>query len=98
MSATTAGSTCCAGSYPAGVDGPSPRKNMWSSASWTRIVTPVGYQQHAIWLDEDELHALIGELRAAIVPRRANEPPPDRARYMLSPILFPGEPPESVSR
>lgn len=33
MSATTAGSTCCGGSYSAGVDGPAPGKNRWSSAS-----------------------------------------------------------------
>ena len=59
---------------------------------------PVGYQQHSIWLDEGELHAMIADLRAAIIPRLANEPAPGRARYMLSPILFPGEPPEDVSR
>jgi hypothetical protein len=33
MSATTAGSTCWAGSYSAGVDWPLPRKNRWLSAS-----------------------------------------------------------------
>jgi DNA-binding transcriptional ArsR family regulator len=55
---------------------------------------PVGYRQHAIWLDDEELTAMIGELRAAIVPRLANPPTPDRRRYLLSPILFPSaEPP-----
>ncbi len=53
----------------------------------------VGYRQHGIWLSKAELDGLIVELRAAILPRLANEPSPDRARYLLSPILFPsGEP------
>ena len=52
---------------------------------------PVGYQQHAIWLDGDELTAMVGELRAAILPRLANPPAPGRTRYLLSPILFPAE-------
>lgn len=50
---------------------------------------PVGYQQHAIWLNRNELEAMIGELRAAIVPRLANQATSDRTRYLLSPILFP---------
>jgi hypothetical protein len=54
---------------------------------------PVGYQQHAIWLDRDELTAMISELRDAILPRLANPPTPDRTRYLLSPILFPSEQP-----
>jgi len=54
---------------------------------------PVGYRQHAVWLNRDELNAMITELRAAIVPRLANPPAPDRTRYLLSPILFPSEPP-----
>ena len=57
------------------------------------LADPVGYQQHAIWLDRDELAAMIGELRAAILPRLANPAAPGRTRYLLSPILFPGEPP-----
>ena len=55
----------------------------------------VGYRQHAIWLDEAELHALITELRAAILPRLANSPTPERSRYLLSPILFPSAEPDS---
>lgn len=51
----------------------------------------VGYRQHAVWLSQDELLELIGELRAAIAPRLANRPTPERARYLLSPIHFPIE-------
>jgi DNA-binding transcriptional ArsR family regulator len=55
---------------------------------------PVSYRQHAIWLSRDELAAMVSELRDAIAPRLANPSTPDRARYLLSPILFPsGEPP-----
>jgi DNA-binding transcriptional ArsR family regulator len=54
---------------------------------------PVGYQQHAVWLNRDELTAMISELRNAILPRLANPPTPDRTRYLLSPILFPSEEP-----
>lgn len=53
----------------------------------------VGYRQHAVWLDHAELEALIGDLRAAIAPRLANRPLPGRTRYLLSPVLFPSEPP-----
>jgi DNA-binding transcriptional ArsR family regulator len=56
---------------------------------------PVGYRQHAIWLTRDELTAMIGELRNAIVPRLANPSTPDRTRYLLSPILFPSEEPST---
>lgn len=57
----------------------------------------VGYRQHAVWLSRDELEALIGELRAAIAPRLANQATPDRTRYLLSPILFPiEEPPDNL--
>ncbi|WP_280394058.1 helix-turn-helix domain-containing protein [Nocardia brasiliensis] len=54
----------------------------------------VGYRQHAIWLSDNEVQDLIGALRAAIVPVLGNESTPQRARYLLSPILFPvAEPP-----
>jgi hypothetical protein len=54
----------------------------------------VGYRQHGIWLDPDELRALITGLRDAITPHLGNTPTPDRTRYLLSPILFPSpEPP-----
>lgn len=51
----------------------------------------VGYRQHALWLDHEELAQLISELRDVIVPRMTNEPAPGRGRYLLSPILFPVE-------
>ncbi|WP_407288796.1 helix-turn-helix domain-containing protein [Streptomyces sp. BP-8] len=51
----------------------------------------VGYRQHAIWLSRDELVALIGAMQAAIAPLLANEPSPERTRYLLSPIHFPAE-------
>ncbi|MGO1052869.1 helix-turn-helix domain-containing protein [Crossiella sp. CA198] len=52
----------------------------------------VGYRQHAVWLSREELEELIGELRRVLVPRLTNQPAADRARYLLSPILFPVEP------
>ncbi|WP_436763173.1 helix-turn-helix domain-containing protein [Streptosporangium sp. V21-05] len=55
----------------------------------------VGYRQHAVWLDHGELEEMIGELRRAILPRLANQPAPDRAQYLLSPILFPIEQPSA---
>jgi hypothetical protein len=55
----------------------------------------VGYRQHAIWLSRDELTKLIHGLRAAILPVLDNQPDGNRARYLLSPILFPtAEPPD----
>ncbi|MFI6685913.1 hypothetical protein [Streptomyces sp. NPDC050485] len=40
------------------------------------VADQVGYRQHALWLSPAELDELIGELRAAIVPRLANRPSP----------------------
>ncbi|MFI6517996.1 helix-turn-helix domain-containing protein [Spirillospora sp. NPDC050679] len=57
----------------------------------------VGYQQHVVWLTRDELEEMIGELRQAVRPRLANRPDPDRAPYLISPILFPIEPPSGDS-
>ena len=53
----------------------------------------VGYRQHAIWLSPGELLAMIEGMRSAIVPHLTNEATPDRAQYLLSPILFPIEEP-----
>lgn len=53
----------------------------------------VGYRQHAVWLSREELEEMIGELRRVILPRLTNQPTPDRAQYLLSPILFPVEQP-----
>ncbi|MGW1163662.1 helix-turn-helix domain-containing protein [Streptomyces sp. NPDC002519] len=57
----------------------------------------VGYRQHAVWLSRSELRELISELRSVIAPRLANQPTSDRARYLLSPILFPIEEPSRDS-
>ena len=51
----------------------------------------VGYRQHAVWLSRAELEELIVALRRVLVPRLANEPAPERAQYLVSPILFPIE-------
>jgi DNA-binding transcriptional ArsR family regulator len=53
----------------------------------------VGFRQHAVWLDRDELVSLIGELRTAIAPRLEQAARAGRGRYLLSPILFPTESP-----
>ncbi|WP_326823879.1 helix-turn-helix domain-containing protein [Streptosporangium sp. NBC_01756] len=60
------------------------------------MADPVGYQQHAVWLDRDELLEMISELRSAIAPRLANRSTPDRAQYLVSPILFPIEEPSAA--
>jgi DNA-binding transcriptional ArsR family regulator len=57
----------------------------------------VGFRQHALWLSREELERLIAELREVIAPRLANQPTGDRARYLLSPILFPTEQPSGAS-
>ncbi|WP_405139127.1 helix-turn-helix domain-containing protein [Nocardia sp. NBC_01388] len=51
----------------------------------------VGYRQHALWLSPSELETMIDGMRAAIAPQLANTPTPDRAQYLLSPVLFPIE-------
>lgn len=51
----------------------------------------VGYRQHAVWLDPGELAQFLADLRRVILPRLANQPTPDRTRYLLSPIHFPAE-------
>ena len=54
----------------------------------------MGYAQIPLWLSQDELAELIGQVRDALLARRDNEPTPDRGLYLVSPILFPiGEPP-----
>ncbi|MFC8800962.1 helix-turn-helix domain-containing protein [Promicromonospora sp. NPDC057138] len=53
----------------------------------------VGYRQHAVWLSPREAEDLIVRMREAITPVLRNAPgtAPDgeRARYVLSPVLFP---------
>ncbi|GAO11311.1 hypothetical protein TPA0598_08_02220 [Streptomyces lydicamycinicus] len=58
------------------------------------VADQVGYRQHALWLSPAELEEMIGELRAAIAPRLAHRPSPERAQYLLSPIHFPVEVPQ----
>ncbi|MFJ4658574.1 helix-turn-helix domain-containing protein [Nocardia sp. NPDC088792] len=53
----------------------------------------VGYRQHGIWLTHEELAEFEAELRRVILPRLANQPTPERGRYLLSPIIFPAEAP-----
>jgi DNA-binding transcriptional ArsR family regulator len=55
----------------------------------------VGYRQHAIWLNRGELEKMISELRRVIWPLLANQPTPDRAQYLLSPLFFPIEQPSA---
>ncbi|MFJ2580409.1 helix-turn-helix domain-containing protein [Kitasatospora aureofaciens] len=57
------------------------------------VADQVGYRQHALWLSPAELDDLIADLRAAIVPRLANRPTPERTQHLLSPIHFPVEGP-----
>ncbi|MFC0601219.1 hypothetical protein [Streptomyces palmae] len=59
------------------------------------VADRVGYRQHALWLSPAELEELIGELRAAIAPKLANQSSPARAQYLLSPIHFPLEAPQA---
>lgn len=58
----------------------------------------VGFRQHAVWLSRGELEQLIAELRQVIVPLLANQPSPERGRYLLSPILFPMEEPPRTAQ
>lgn len=53
----------------------------------------VSYRQGTLWLSPDELTGLLGKLVEALQPSLGNEPNPGRAPYLLSPILFPAEPP-----
>ncbi|MBB4933493.1 DNA-binding transcriptional ArsR family regulator [Lipingzhangella halophila] len=57
----------------------------------------VSYWQGTIWLSQDELAAMVDEIRDAIWSRKANEATPDRAPHLLSTILFPTQrPPEDA--
>ncbi|MEV1248582.1 helix-turn-helix domain-containing protein [Nonomuraea sp. NPDC052129] len=57
----------------------------------------VGYRQHAIWLNRGELEEMINGLRRVLLPLLANQPTPDRAQYLLSPLFFPLEQPSGDS-
>ena len=49
----------------------------------------VSYRQAALWLSDEELHELLGEVRAAVGARVANGPAPGRTRRLLSTVLMP---------
>jgi DNA-binding transcriptional ArsR family regulator len=49
----------------------------------------VGYIQVPLWLSQDELAELVGQVRDALLSKRDNEPATDRSLYLASPILFP---------
>ncbi|MEU2100555.1 ArsR family transcriptional regulator [Streptomyces globisporus] len=51
----------------------------------------VGCRQHAMWLSQDELTSLTGEMRDVVMDRITNEPSPGRSRCLISPVLFPAE-------
>ncbi|MEV5161795.1 helix-turn-helix domain-containing protein [Streptomyces sp. NPDC053728] len=61
------------------------------------VADMVGFRQHALWLDPDELDELIREMRGVIAPRLALGPGPGRTRHLLSPVLFPTEPRSDAS-
>ena len=50
----------------------------------------VGFQQMTLWLTGDELERFVEDLRSVILPRRGQGAGPGRARYVFSPVLFPG--------
>ena len=63
------------------------------------IADSVGYAPIPLWLSQDELAELIGQVRDALLAQRDNEPTPDRGLYLARPILFPiGEPPPRGTR
>ncbi|MFI0786167.1 helix-turn-helix domain-containing protein [Streptomyces lydicus] len=59
------------------------------------IADSVSYRQGTFWLSPEELTELIGNLFTVLQPLLSNQPTPDRAPYLLSPVLFPAEPPTS---
>ncbi|WP_432105762.1 helix-turn-helix domain-containing protein [Streptomyces sp. bgisy091] len=56
------------------------------------VADMVGFRQHAVWLEPDELREFIAELRAVIAPRLMSGPAPGRTRHLISPVLFPADP------
>lgn len=49
----------------------------------------VGYRQHALYLTDDELAALVTDLRTVVEPRLAYQPDADRTRRFFSTVLMP---------
>jgi hypothetical protein len=56
------------------------------------VTDSLGYTQFVLWLTDDERGRLISQVVAAITAVRDNEATPDRAPYLLSPIIIPAEP------
>lgn len=54
----------------------------------------VGYRQIPLWLSQDELAELIGQVGGAIMAKAASQPAADRSLHLVSPILFPIEQPQ----
>ena len=48
-----------------------------------------GYRTVGLWLDRDELLAMVTEIGAAVQARIGNGPGPGRTRRMLSTVLIP---------
>lgn len=51
----------------------------------------VGYRQAALWLDDEELAALVAELREVVGRRLELRPQGQRRRRQLSTVLMPGD-------
>lgn len=52
----------------------------------------VGYQQNALYLTDEELAELIGDLQSVLIPRIAHTPAPGRTRRLLATVLMPDSP------
>lgn len=53
------------------------------------IADRVGYRMAALWLTDDELGELVGDLIKVMQPRMANAPGPGRRRRLATGILMP---------
>lgn len=57
------------------------------------VADAVSYRQGTLWLSPDELAEMTSEMLGVLRDRTAHQPTPDRAPYLLSPVLFPtGQP------
>lgn len=59
------------------------------------VTDQIGYRQATLWLSPEELDTMLTGFRDLVAPLAENQPGPDRRPYLISPILFPGEKPES---
>ena len=55
----------------------------------------VSYRQGMLWLSPGELAELTRKMLGVLRDPAANKPAPGRAPYLLSPIVFPADPPET---